>query len=136
MFSTKNRENVLEEKYNVELHKYISSVVKDRKCRLYTINNISDHMHILASIHPTLSISKFMRDIKSFSSKFINEKGWYKEKFQWQEGYGAFSCSQSQLNSLIKYIQNQKEHHENKTFREEYIEFLKKYKIGYDEKYL
>jgi putative transposase len=136
IFSTKRREKILNEKYNEELHKYIYIIAKDRKCKIYAINNVEDHMHILVSLNPTYSISKFIKELKSLASKFINEKGWYNTKFFWQEGYGAFSYSQSQVNTVIKYINNQKEHHHKKSFKEEYIEFLEKFQIEYDEKYI
>ncbi len=95
-----------------------------------------DHTHILLSIKPNILLSDLVRDIKSNSSKWINEKKLIKGKFKWQEGFGAFSCSQSQLDNVIAYIDNQKKHHAKKTFKEEYTALLKKFNVDYDEKYI
>jgi len=95
-----------------------------------------DHIHILVGLTPDFSISDLVRDIKAGSSKFINDNNWILGKFNWQEGFGAFSYSRSQIDTVIKYILSQEEHHKKKTFKEEYIEFLKKFEIEYDEKYL
>jgi len=95
-----------------------------------------DHVHVLVGLKPTQSISDLVRDIKASSSGFISEKGWVKGKFSWQEGYGAFTYSRSALVNVINYILNQEEHHKKKSFREEYLEFLKEFYIEYDEKYL
>ncbi len=95
-----------------------------------------DHVHLLVGLKPSIAISDLVRDIKAGSSKFITDNHWVKGKFNWQEGFGAFSYSRSQIDAVIKYILNQEEHHKKKTFREEYIYFLKKFEIEYDEKYL
>lgn len=95
-----------------------------------------DHTHILVGLTPDISISDLARDIKAGSSKFINDNNWFQGKFNWQEGFGAFSYSRSQIDTVIKYILNQEEHHKKKTFKEEYLDFLKKFEIEYDEKYL
>ena len=97
---------------------------------------MSDHIHILIGMRPTQSISDLMQDVKGSSSKWINEKKFTKGKFEWQEGYGAFSYGASQLKDVIKYIENQEEHHRKKSFNEEYLEFLKKFEIAYDERYV
>ena len=95
-----------------------------------------DHVHLLTGLRPSMSISNLARDIKAGSSNFINEKDWVKGKFSWQEGFGAFSYSRSQIDTVIKYILNQEEHHRKKTFRVEYLELLKEFDIEFDEKYL
>jgi len=95
-----------------------------------------DHLHILIGMRPTQSISDLMQDIKGSSSKWINEKKFLKVKFEWQEGYGAFSYSKSQVNIIIDYIKNQEQHHANKTFQEEYLEFLKIFEVEYDARYI
>jgi putative transposase len=136
IFAVNSRENFIDIKYNDELQKYITGIIQNRKCKLLAINNVPDHMHILTAIHPTFSISKLIQEIKANSSKFINEKKWSNNKFKWQEGYGAFSYSKSQIDTVVKYINNQQEHHKTKTFKEEYIGFLNKYTIEYDKKYL
>ena len=95
-----------------------------------------DHMHIFIGLKPNISISDLTRDIKACSSKFIKEKGWIKNRFDWQEGFGAFSYAQSQLTNVINYINGQESHHQKGTFKDEYKEFLNKYNIDYDDKYL
>lgn len=95
-----------------------------------------DHTHLLVGLNPNIAISDLVRDIKAGSSKFITESNWVKGKFSWQEGYGAFSYSKGQVDSVIKYILNQEEHHKKKTFQEEYIDLLQKFEIEYNEKYL
>jgi REP element-mobilizing transposase RayT len=95
-----------------------------------------DHIHLLVGLNPSFSISDLVRDVKAGSSKFINGKNWLNRKFNWQEGFGAFSYSRSQIDEVIQYILKQEEHHKKKTFKEEYLDFLKKFEIEYDEKYL
>lgn len=95
-----------------------------------------DHTHLLVGLKPSQSIADLVRDIKAGSSGFINQKNWVMGKFSWQEGYGAFSYSKNQLDTVIKYIQNQEEHHNKKTFKEEYFEFLREFEIEYNEAYL
>ena len=97
---------------------------------------MSDHIHILIGIRPSQSISDLMKDVKQGSSLWINENKFTNGHFEWQEGYGAFSYSKSQINSVIEYIKNQEIHHKKRTFREEYIEFLEKFEIDYDEKFI
>lgn len=95
-----------------------------------------DHVHVLIGMRPTQTVSDLMKDIKSGSSKWINESKLVKGKFEWQEGYGAFSYSSSQIDDVVKYIENQGEHHRKRTFREEYVDFLQKFKVDYDERYV
>lgn len=135
VFSVKNRRHLLKNRYKDELHKYITGIVKKRRCKLLSINSVTDHIHMLIALHPENSVSILMKEIKSISSKFINEHKFLNEKFQWQEGYGAFSYSNSQVKSVINYINNQEEHHKKKTFKEEYLEFLEKFGVDYDLKY-
>ena len=136
IFAVKGRQNLISKRHNNELQKYITGVVQNRKQKMLAINNVPDHLHMLVGFGTTMSISDFMEEVKSIASKFINEKGWIKGKFEWQRGYGVFSYSCSQINNVIKYIINQQEHHKRKTFKEEYLEFLKKFEIEYNEKYL
>jgi REP element-mobilizing transposase RayT len=136
VFTVKGRESLIGNKWEDELHKYICGIVNGNKQKVYAINGMPDHIHILLSIKPDIALSDLMRDIKASSSKWINEKKLAVGKFQWQEGFGAFSYSQSQIDNVINYIKNQKEHHLKKSFKEEYIEMLKKFEIEYDEKYL
>lgn len=136
VFSVKGRQNLINQKWKAELHKYICGIINGKEQKVYAIGGISDHIHILVSIKPNIAISDLVRDIKANSSKWINEKGFLNGKFQWQEGFGAFSYSQSQLDNVIAYINNQEIHHQNKTFKEEYIELLQKFNVEFDKKYL
>jgi len=97
---------------------------------------MEDHMHILIKIHPSISIAKLMQDVKSNSSKFINESNWYPYKFSWQNWYGCFSYAESQIQNVMNYIKNQKVHHKQNNFKDEYLDVLKKFKIDFDERYL
>ena len=136
VFAVKYREYLIQSTWKEELYKYITGIINNSKQKLYIINGMPDHIHILVSISPDVLISSLVRDIKTNSSKFVNEKGFSKHKFQWQEGFGAFSVSQSQVQTVVNYIKNQEEHHTKTTFKHEYIELLKRYEIEYDEKYL
>ena len=136
VFAVKGRQNLISKEKREELHKFITGVVSNRNQKLFAVFAMPDHLHLLVSMGPTCSVSELVRDIKAGSSKFINEKGWMNNKFNWQEGYGAFSYSRSGVDSVVKYILNQEEHHQKKTFREEYFDFLTKFEIEYDPKYV
>jgi putative transposase len=136
IFTVKGKANLIRKENKEELHKYITGIIKSRKQKLLCVNSVPDHIHILVSMSPDFTISDLVRDVKHYSMDFINKNKWMPGKFYWQEGFGAFSCSKSYQENLIKYIKNQEEHHKKQTFREEYIEFLKKYEIEYDDKYL
>jgi len=111
-------------------------IVSNKKSKPIAVYCNPDHTHILIGLHPAVSISDMARDIKANSSKWINEEKWIKGKFSWQEGFGAFTYSKSHIDAVVKYILNQHEHHKKKTFREEYIDFLEKFNVDYNEKYL
>lgn len=136
VFAVRGRENLIAKENREELHKFITGIVSNREQKLLAIFAMPDHVHILIGIKPNITISDLVRDIKSGSSKFINDSKWINGKFNWQEGYGAFSYSKSQLDNVIKYILNQESHHKKQTFKEEYISFLEKFEIEYDEIYL
>lgn len=136
VFAVKGRQNLIRAEIREELHKYITGIITNRDQKLLSIFCMPDHTHLLIGLKPSISISDLVRDIKAGSSKFINDKKLIKGKFSWQEGFGVFSYSRSQIDTVIKYIQNQEKHHNKKSFKEEYLEFLKKFKIEYDEKYL
>ncbi|MCK4664336.1 MAG: IS200/IS605 family transposase [Bacteroidales bacterium] len=136
VFTVKGRLNLIPKKHKEELHKFITGIISNRGQKLLAINCMPDHTHVFFGIKPDICVSDLARDIKSGSSKFIKEKRWVKGQFEWQEGFGGFSYSHSQLTNVISYINNQEEHHKKKTFKEEYLEFLKKFKIDYNEKYL
>ena len=136
VFAVKRRQNLIQKKWKDELHKYICGIVNGKGQKVYAIGGIEDHIHILVSIKPNIAISDLVRDIKANSSKWINENEFVRGKFQWQEGFGAFSYAQSQLDTVIAYINNQVQRHQKKTFKHEYLTLLQKFNIEYDERYL
>jgi REP element-mobilizing transposase RayT len=136
VFAVKGRQNLIQKNWEDELHKYICGIANSKEQKVYAIGGVGDHIHLLVSIKPDIAISDLVRDIKANSSRWINEKRFVMNKFQWQEGYGAFSYSKSQLDNVIAYINNQEQHHKTKSFKEEYIELLQKYNVEYDERYL
>ena len=136
VFAVKGRQNLIRAEIREDLQKYITGIITNREQKLLSIFCMPDHTHLLIGLKPSISISNLVRDIKAGSSKFINDKNLIKGKFSWQEGFGVFSYSRSQIDTVIKYIQNQEKHHNKKSFKEEYLEFLKKFEIEYDEKYL
>lgn len=136
VFGTKNRERTLVEGHRKELFKYIGAILENKKCHLYQINGVEDHLHILTHIHPSVSLAGLVKDIKLASTEFIKKNNLFPNFKGWQDGYGAFTYSFNQKDILINYIKNQQEHHKVKTFREEYIILLKEHHIEYDEKYL
>ena len=136
VFTVKGRENLIAERNREELQKYITGIINGEKQKLLAIYCMPDHIHALIGLRPDISISELVRKIKSNSSKFINNTKWIKGKFSWQQGYGAFSYSKNDLPNVIRYINNQPEHHKKKSFREEYADLLRKFEIEYDAKYL
>ena len=136
VFAVKGRKNGIPKQHRNELHKYITGIVTNRNQKLLAIFAMPDHIHLFVSIKPNITISDLVRDIKAGSSKFITESNWVQGKFSWQEGFGAFSYAKSQQNNVVNYILNQEKHHKKKTFKEEYLDFLHKFEIDYNEKYL
>ena len=136
VFAVKGRENFIVKPWRDDLHKYIAGIVKGKEQKSIIVNGVADHIHCFVGLKPSMTISDLVRDIKNNSTNFINEKKLVKGKFSWQEGYGAFSYSHSQINDVYNYILNQEEHHNKKTFKEEYLEFLNKFEIPFEERYL
>jgi len=134
--AVKGRPSLISQKWEEELYKYITGIITNKGQKLIAINGMPDHIHILIGMKPTCCLADLVREIKKSSNAFIKEKKFTKSKFQWQEGYRAFSYSHSALNQVITYIQDQKQHHRNKSFKEEYIDFLKKFEVEYDETYI
>ena len=136
VFSVKGRQNLIKESFRDELEKVICGIVTNHKCKAYAIYCNPDHTLILVGMHPTISPSKIMEQIKSGASKFINQKKLLPTKFSWQDGYGAFTYSKSQVDRIVKYILNQPEHHKTQSFRDEYLQVLKDFEIEFEGKYL
>jgi putative transposase len=136
VFAVEGRQNLIKPEHNAELQKYITGIVSGQKQKLIAINNMPDHVHMLIGLQPDMALSDLVRDIKAGSSNFIKNKKWVSGRFSWQEGFGAFSYSRSQLDTVIRYIQNQQKHHTKKSFREEYVELLEKFGVSYDKRYI
>ncbi|MDQ3180507.1 MAG: IS200/IS605 family transposase [Acidobacteriota bacterium] len=136
VFAVHGRENLIEFQWREELYKYIAGIIKNHNQKLIAIGGVADHIHILLGIEPNIALSDLVRDIKANSSRFINEKKFVRGKFSWQEGFGAFSYSRSQIDAVVKYIQNQENHHAEKSFKEEYKDFLQKFEVEFNERYL
>ncbi|MEJ2050781.1 MAG: IS200/IS605 family transposase [Calditrichota bacterium] len=136
IFSTKNREKIITEKFQERLHPYMGGIARENNMKALAIGGVEDHVHLLISLPPTLPIAKAIQLIKGGSSKWVHDTFPALKKFKWQQGYGAFSVSVSQVENTIAYILGQREHHRKKTFQEEYIAFLKKHNVEYDQRYI
>ena len=136
IFAVKGRENLLHKNWRTEVFKYMAGIVKEKGQKPIIINGVENHVHLFIGLKPSICLSDLIRDIKNNTSNFINKKKFVRGKFSWQEGYGAFSYSHSQIDRVYNYISDQETHHKKKTFKEEYIEFLEHFSVSYDERYL
>jgi putative transposase len=136
IFAVKYREAVIDESWEEDLYKYITGIVKNKGQLMIAINGCYDHIHILISIRPTCNLSDLVREIKKASNEFINGSCFVRGKFSWQDGFGAFSCSHWDKDTIVNYIRRQKEHHGKKSFRDEYLQLLKDHDIDYKEEFL
>ncbi len=136
VFAVKYREAVINKTWSSKLYAVIGNLINEANCRTIIVNGVEDHVHCLIGLRPVVSVSELMKTVKAKSSKYINDQSLTESRFEWQEGYGVFSYGQSQVDRVYKYIQNQEAHHKKQTFQDEYLEFLKKFKIEYDEKYI
>ncbi|MDP1728158.1 MAG: IS200/IS605 family transposase [Bacteroidota bacterium] len=136
VFAVRGRENLIDKSWKDDLHKYIAGIINGKKQKSIIVNGMPDHIHAFIGLKPSMAASDLVRDIKNNSCNFINDNKFIKEKFCWQEGFGIFSYSHSQIQNVYNYILNQEEHHKKKTFKTEYLEYLKHFEIEYNEKYL
>lgn len=136
VFAVKNRECLISKDNKEELHKYITALVQNRKAKMLAINCMPDHIHLFVGFKPTVLISDFVKEIKVESNEFVNSKHWIKGKFSWQEGYGVFSYSHSHIDNVIKYVLDQENHHQKRTFKEEYLQLLQKFDIAFEDRFL
>jgi len=136
VFAVRGRENLISKPWKDDLFKYIAGIITNKGQKSFIVNGMADHIHAFIGLKPAMSISDLVRDIKNNSSNFINKNKFVKGKFSWQEGYGVFSYSQSQIEDVYNYILYQDQHHQKKSFREEYKEFLQKFEIDYEDKFL
>ena len=135
-FSTKQRKPALKKENRSNLFKYIWGVLQNKNCHLYRINGVEDHIHIITHLHPTISLSDLVKDVKLSSTDFIKNEKLFRIFDGLQDGYGAFTHSFADKDRLIEYVKNQEEHHKKLSFKEEYIRLLKEHEIDFDEKYL
>ena len=136
VFAVQGRQNIIQNRFEEDVYKYITGIIQNKGHKLISINGMPDHIHIFIGMKPKEAISDLVRDVKKDSSKLINSKNWIRGKFNWQEGFGGFSYGHSQISDVANYIDNQKKHHKKRTFKEEYLELLKKFKIEFDKRYL
>jgi len=136
IFAVKYRKAVIDKTWKEKLFAVIGNLINETNCKTIIINGVEDHVHCFIGLKPVVSVSELMKTVKAKSSKYINDHSLTSSRFEWQEGYGVFSYSQSQVDKVYKYIQNQEAHHKKQTFRDEYLGFLKKFKVEYDEQYI
>ena len=136
IFAVKGRESLIPKQQKEALHQYITRIITHKEQTVIQINSMPDHLHILVGISPDVAVSDLVRDIKASSSKWINKKDWIIGRFEWQSGFGAFSYAHSQLDAVVHYIKNQEVHHSRRTFREEYLAFLKRFDVSYNPEYV
>jgi REP element-mobilizing transposase RayT len=136
IYSTKNRQPFIRQEYEVELYKYLGGVCKAHDCTPIQVGGHLDHVHILCLLSKRMTIADLLEEVKTDSSKWMKKCAAELKNFYWQDGYGAFSVNPREVDMVTEYIQNQREHHSTKTFKDEYLAFLKKYKVEYDERYV
>jgi REP element-mobilizing transposase RayT len=136
VFAVKYRNAVIHKTWRPTLLGVVGNLINETGCKTIIVNGIEDHIHCFLGLKPVVSISELMKTVKAKSSKYINDHKLTKERFEWQEGYGVFSYSKSHIDNVYRYIANQEEHHRKQTFRQEYLEFLDKFDVPYDERYI
>ena len=136
VFAVDGRARLIPKAHKEELQKYITGVVQSEGQKLLAINCMSDHTHIVFGLRPQTAIADLLRVVKVESSKFVTGKGWMRGKFAWQEGYGAFSYCRDEVDTLVRYVMNQEEHHRRATFKEEYLKILRDFDVPYDDRFL
>lgn len=136
VFAVQNRRSLIRPEWEEELYKYITGIIQNKSHKMIAINGMPDHLHMFIGFQPVDHMSELIKVVKGESTKWIKEQGYADGSFKWQAGYGAFSYSRSHIDRVYHYIQNQKEHHRKKSFREEYTELLKKFDVDYDERYI
>jgi putative transposase len=136
IFAVRNREGIISETWAERLQQYITTILQNNGHKMIAIGGMSDHLHLFFGYNPTESLSHLIQEIKRDSSLWINQEKLVNGKFYWQEGYGAFSYSHSQINAVANYVNNQKQHHTKQSFQDEYLKILKDFKVEFDEKYI
>ena len=136
VFAVKYRKAVLHKDWRKDVFAVIGNLINETGCKTIIVNGVEDHVHCFLGLKPTISISELMKTVKAKSSKYINDNNFLLDRFEWQVGYGVFSYSQSHINRVYKYIENQEAHHNKESFKKEYLKYLEEYKIPFDERYI
>ncbi|MBO9595144.1 MAG: IS200/IS605 family transposase [Niabella sp.] len=136
VFAVQGRQSLIHPQYKEELHKYITALVQARKAKMLAVHCMPDHIHLFVGFKSSVLIADFVKEIKVQSNEFIRNKKWVPYGFRWQEGYGVFSYGHSQIDRVCKYVLNQERHHQKRTFREEYLNFLERFCVPFEEQYL
>ena len=136
VFAVKYRKAVIKKEWSQKLFGVIGNLINETDCKTIIVNGVEDHVHCFLGLKPVVSVSELMKTVKAKSSKYVNNHKLTLERFEWQTGYGVFSYSHSQVDAVYQYIRNQEEHHRKRTFRDEYLDFLKKFKVEHDEQYI
>lgn len=136
VFAVKHRQSLIHPEWEEDLRKYTTGIVQKKGHKMLAIGNMSDHVHLFIQLKPDMSVSELVREIKKSSTNWVNQSRLTKSKFQWQEGYGAFSYSKEDISAICNYVEHQKEHHRKISFKEEYVGLLNEFCIEYKEEYL
>jgi REP element-mobilizing transposase RayT len=136
VFAVSERQSLIKAEFKEELYKYIIGIIRNQNQKLIAINGMPDHIHILIGLRPSMCLADLVREIKADSSNFVNRKKFVHGRFRWQEGYGAFSYSHSQIGTVTRYIGNQEKHHQRQSFKDEYQTLLRKFDIAFEDKYV
>ena len=136
VFAVSNRQSLIKPEFKEDLYKYVSGIVRNQGQKLIAINGVADHVHLLIGLRPAMALADLVQEIKADSTNFINKNRLVRGRFSWQEGYGAFSYGHSQLDTIIRYIQNQERHHSRRSFKNEYLTLLRKFDIAFEDKYV
>jgi putative transposase len=136
VFAVEDRASLIQPAFKEDIYKFMTGIIRQDKQKLIAINGMPDHVHLLIGLKPDLALSDLVRDVKAKSSKLINERRLVKGRFRWQEGFGAFSYGHSQLDTIVRYIQNQERHHAKRSFRNEYFALLRKFDIAFQDRYV
>lgn len=136
IFAVEHRAELIQPQWKEDLFKYIAGIFRNKKQKLIAIGGIEDHIHLLFGLRPSVAISDLIRDVKSDSTEFVNKKRFVPGRFSWQEGFGAFSYSRSDLDTVAKYVLDQEKHHKKRSFRDEYVTLLDRFEVEYEDRYL
>ncbi len=136
VFAVAERQCLIAKEFREDLYKYITGIIRNEGQKLISIGGVPDHVHLLIGLQPDMALSDLVKEVKSGSSNFVNHQGWIRGRFSWQEGFGGFSYSRSQIAAVARYIENQETHHAKRSFKHEYLTLLRKFDIAFDDRYV